>query len=245
MKISIALTTVLLASTTAYADNGTGAPAGWPDPMMGEMAFGSVMVDRLEYGRSEEGETATWDAQGWYGTDKRKLWIKTEGEGPLGDTPESAELQFLYGQMLSPFFDLQLGLRHDLEPATERTFAVLGIQGLAPYWFETDAAIFTSEDGDVSFRAEFEYEWLFTQKLILQSRFEFVLSANEVPEYSTGRGLAETELGLRLRYEFKREFAPYVGMSWAKNYGKTAEFARESGASDSDVSVVAGFRFWF
>ena len=248
MKTFITAISVLVIMSLAgavHAENASGAPEGWPEPMMGEMAFGSFMVERLEYGHSDEGETKTWDIQGWYGTDKHKLWLKSEGEGPLNGSLESAEVQLLYSRMVSPFFDLQLGVRHDVKPAPERTFAVLGLQGLAPYRFETDAAFYASEDGDLSFRGELEYEWLFTQKLILQPRLEFTLSADEVPEYGIGTGLVDTEFGLRLRYEIRREFAPYIGVSWTKQYGDTADFSRQAGESRSVTTFVAGVRFWF
>src|SRR5699024_11259214 len=127
----------------------------------------------------------------------------------------------------------------------ERGFAVLGVQGLAPYWFETDTTLFVSDDGDVSFRGEFEYELLFTQRLILTPSFEFTLAAQDVPEYGIGSGLTSTEIGLRLRYEIQREFAPYIGLSYEQLYGDTKDFAEAAGEKTSSTAFVVGVRVWF
>ena len=147
--------------------------------------------------------------------------------------------------MISPFFGAQAGIRYDTNPGADRAFAVLGIQGLAPYWFESDTAFFVSEDGDVSFRGEFEYELLLTQRLVLQPRLEFSASANDVPEYGLGQGINNTEMGLRLRYEIKREFAPYIGVRWEQLYGETKDIARRAGENTSNTSFVVGIRAWY
>jgi copper resistance protein B len=136
-------------------------------------------------------------------------------------------------------------VRHDFKPDPSRTYGVLGIQGLAPYWFEVDAAGFVSNEGDVSARLEAEYDFLFTQKLILQPRTELNFAVQDVKELGIGSGLSTAELGLRLRYEIVREFAPYVGVSWTRLVGKTEDFARDEGEDVSSVSFVAGVPLWF
>ncbi len=205
-----------------------------------------VQADRFEYRSNESDPLLLWDAQGWYGTDAHKLWIKTEGEYDFkADTFEGAELQALYSKPITSYFDLQAGVRHDFAPGDGRTFGVLGVQGLAPYLFEIDAALFVSGQGDVSARIEAEYEFILTQRLILQPRAELNFAMQDVPEYGVGSGLSTAETGLRLRYEIKREFAPYIGVSWERAVGDTADFARADGEDPSSVSFVAGLRLWF
>ena len=204
--------------------------------------YSFVLGDRLEY--QPNGDTWVWDAEGWIGGDYHKAWVKTEGDKANGETAE-AELQLLYSRALSPFFDLQLGVRHDFEPQPSRTFMVVGLQGLAPQWIELDIATFISEDGDFSMRLELEYDLLLTQRLTIQPRIEFDLAAQEVAEQQVGKGLTSTELGVRLRYEVRREFAPYIGVTWRKTYGDTRNFLKAEGVKDDTVSLVAGIRFWF
>ena len=151
----------------------------------------------------------------------------------------------MYNRTISPFWGAQAGIRYDTNPGEDRGFAVLGIQGLAPYWFESDTALFVSEDGDVSFRGEFEYELLLTQRLILQPRLELNASANDVPEYGLGQGINNTEMGLRLRYEIKREFAPYIGVRWEQLYGETKDIAQRAGENTSNTYFVVGIRAWY
>lgn len=228
------------------ADPNSGAPAEWNKPIHDDKPHNFVLIDRLEYGDVEGTNNYLWDAQGWIGGDIHKLWLKTEGEGPMhGGSPEETEFQALYNRAISPFWNAQAGLRYDVNPNPDRGFAVLGLQGLAPYWFETDISTFVSEDGDISLRGEFEYELLLTQKLILQPRAEINVAAQDVPEYGVGSGLNSTEMGLRLRYEFVREFAPYVGVRWEQTYDETKDLAREEGESTSSTAFVIGLRAWY
>ncbi len=226
-------------------DPTTGAPACWPDPVMDQEPFGKVLIDQLELGFADDTDSYSWEADAWYGDDYDKIWFKTEGEGLQDGDVEAAEVQLLYSHLISPFFDIQAGLRYDIRPDPGRGYVVLGLQGLAPYWFETDTALFFSEDGDASFRGELEYELLFTQRLILTPQFEFTLAAQDVPEYGVGSGLTSTELGLRLRYEIKREFAPYIGVSYEQLYGDTKDFAEAEGEETSSTAFVVGIRAWF
>ena len=228
------------------ADPNSGAPLAWKKPIHDQQIHKFFLIDRLEYGDVEGTNNYLWDAQGWIGGDYNKLWLKTEGEGPMrGGSPEDTEFQALYTRTIAPFWSAQAGVRYDVNPNPDRGFAVLGLQGLAPYWFESDTALFVSEDGDVSFRGEVEYELLLTQRLILQPRAEINASAQDVPEYGLGQGLNNTEMGIRLRYEMQREFAPYVGVRWEQTYGETRDIAQAEGEPTSSTALVVGIRAWY
>lgn len=203
-----------------------------------------LMGDRIEAQLREGGNAYLWDIQGYYGGPTERLWFKSEGEGDFGAAPEQAEVQALYSRAIMPFWDVQAGLRQDLAgPGT--THAVIGLQGLARYRFEVDAALFVSHRGDVTARIEAEIDQRITQRLILQPRIEANLAAQDVAELGIGAGLDQIEVGARLRYEFWREFAPYVGVEQAWRTGRGADFARARGDDPSVTSVVAGIRFWF
>lgn len=207
-----------------------------------EPAFTHLLVERLEY--HEQDSTTLWDLQGWSGGDYRKFRWKSEGRRTDGATGQ-AEVQLLYSRAFTAFFDWQLGVRHDFLPHPSRSFAVAGLQGLAPYWFEVDLAAFVSDDGDLSARLEVEYDLLITQRLVLQPRVEISVSATEVGEYRMGRGLSTSGAGLRLRYEFSRKFAPYAGIGWEKRWGDTADLRRAAGDDTEEFTLLAGLRFWF
>ncbi|HEX8580235.1 MAG TPA: copper resistance protein B [Allosphingosinicella sp.] len=238
-------------SGPAYAADavyGADAMAAAREEMRGEhgaMRFGKVLIDRLEYRAEDGGDGYAWDAQGWYGGDIHKLWLKSEGEGGFGEALEHGEAQALWSRAIDPWFDLQLGLRQDFGRGPERTHLVLGVQGLAPYWFEVDAAAFVSTKGDVTARVEAEYDLRITQKLILQPEAEVQFSLQDVPELRIGSGIATGEVGLRLRYEVKPQFAPYVGVEYQRGFGDTARFRRAGGEEAGGWSVLFGVRAWF
>lgn len=204
-----------------------------------------LQAERLEYHLNDSQDTFLWDAQGWIGGDDEKAWFKTEGQQILKGPMEEAEVQALYSRRISDFFDLQAGVRYDVRPEPDRGYAVLGLQGLAPYFFEIDTAAFLSNEGELSARFKGEYDLLFTQQLILQPLFEMNVSAQDVEERGIGPGINTIELGARLRYEVIREFAPYIGVDWERTLGKTADYAREEGEDVDSVSFVAGVRLWF
>jgi copper resistance protein B len=180
------------------------------------------------------------------GSDYNKLWLKSEG-GWLTDEADFEEAQFelFFSRNIGSFWDAQIGLRHDFKPDPDRTFAALGIQGLAPYWFEVEATAYVSEDGDLSAALEAEYDLLLSQRLILQPRLETGIALQEVEKYGVGRGINDIEAGLRLRYEIRREFAPYIGVSWSRKLGDTADLARDEGESIDILSFVIGVKIWF
>lgn len=204
-----------------------------------------LMADRLEGHWDGVRESLLWDVQGWYGGDINKLWVKAEGDYDFdAGELEEVELQALWSRAIAPYFDVQAGVRHDPEPGGI-THGVVGIQGLAPYWFEIDAAAFVSEQGDLMARLEAEYELLLAQRLILQPRAELELAAQSVAERDLGSGVTGLDLGVRLRYEIRPEIAPYVGVEWRSVLGKTAELAEVSGKALDSAVFVAGIRAWF
>lgn len=211
----------------------------------GDIRVGAVMIDQLEATSVDGEEGYAWDAQGWYGGDIHRFWWKSEGEGEFGGALEEAELQALYSRAFTPYFDFQTGLRQTYRPEGDRTDLVVGVQGLAPYWFELDAAAFLSNKGELTARAEAEYDQRITQRLILQPRAEVNLSAEDIPELGIGAGLSTLQVGARLRYEIRREFAPYVGVEWTRSFGATRDFAEARGRSAEDTRVVVGVRAWF
>ncbi len=185
------------------------------------------------------------EAQGWVGTDFHKAFLKTEVETEFGEGVEVAEVQLLYSRLISDFFDAQAGIRYDFEPHTSRAYAVVGLQGLAPQWFEVDTALFLSEKGDFSARVEAEYELLITQRLVLQPLVEVNVSFQDVDELDIAAGPTSAEFGLRLRYEFFREFAPYIGVAYERDLFDTADIARDHGEDVDALTFVAGIRLFF
>ncbi len=203
-----------------------------------------VQGDRAEYRIRKGRDGYLWDLQGYYGGDIDKFWFKSEGEGSFGDRSESAEIQGLWSHAIGPWWDFQAGIRQDLT-GPERTHAVIGAQGLAPYLFEVDAAAFLSTKGDLTGRVEVELDQRLTQRLILQPRLELNLSAQDIPELGVGAGFDAIEAGVRLRYEIAREFAPYIGIEQEWKTGASARYARAEGHDPSITNFVLGVRFWF
>ena len=211
----------------------------------GAQMHNMLMADRFELQAHDNEEALIWDLQGWYGGDINKFYVKAEGEYSFSeDAVEESEIQALWSRAITPFWDIQTGLRYDLDPKG-KTHWVFGMQGLAPYWFEIDAAAFISTDGDLTARIEAEYDILFSQRLILQPRIELEASAQDVADIALGSGVTHLEAGLRLRYEFKREVAPYIGIEWQNSFGKTADFAKAAGEDPSATVFVIGLRAWF
>jgi copper resistance protein B len=221
-----------------------GAPA--QAEKMDDQLFTLVKIDQLEYRKQDGNDLIVWGGQGRIGNDENKLTLKTEGEYVRNaDEFENAEIQVLYQRMISDFFDAQIGIRQDIKPDPSRTYGVIGINGLAPQWFETDASLFVSNKGDASLRMEAEYDILFTQRLVLEPSAEINIAFSDDELTGVGAGLSDVELGLRLRYEITREFAPYVGINWERKIGKTSDFASEEGDDSNVFSIVAGLRVFF
>ena len=211
----------------------------------GGMPAYSVIFNLAEYRVQKGGDAYRWDGEGWFGGDIDRFVVKTEGEGAIRGGLESGEVQALYSRAIDPWFNLQTGVRHDFKPGPARTYATIGFEGIAPYWFEVEGALFLSDKGDFLGRLEGYYDQRITQHLILQPRVEFNFAAQDVPANGIGSGLSDAELGLRLRYEIKREFAPYVGISWERKIGDSARFARTAGERVESTSLVVGIRAGF
>jgi copper resistance protein B len=203
-----------------------------------------VLFDQLEWRNTAEGNAAVWDAEGWYGGDYNKVWLRSEGERVAGTT-QNARADLLWDHTFSRWWSVQAGGRQDFGAGPGRTWAAIGVQGLAPYWFDTEATFYVGEQGRTAVRLKTEYELLFTQRLILQPEGEANLYGKADPARQLGSGLSDLEIGLRLRYEVRREFAPYVGVVWSRSFGGTADRVRESGGDASDVQFVAGLRARF
>ena len=211
----------------------------------GGKPFYQVMFNLAEYQAREGRDGYRWDGEAWFGGDINRLWLKSEGDGAFRSGVESAEVQALYSHAIGPYFNLQAGVRHDFQPSPTRNYATIGFEGLAPFMFEVEGALFLSTEGDLLGRLEGYYDQRITQRLILQPRIEVNLSAQDVPENRIGSGLTDAELGLRLRYEIRRQFAPYIGVSYLAQTGRTADFTRAEGKKPRTTSFVAGVRTWF
>jgi len=231
----------------ARDEQGRGASNFGTIPVHDNMMFYTFRADRFEQRIKEGNDVALWDVQGWIGADYNKLYLKSEGEYNTDKSNyESAQVELLYSRTVSTFWDVQAGLRHDfINNTDDRNFVALGVQGLAPYWFEVDATSYVSDEGDVSAIVEAEYDLLLSQRLILQPRFETKIALQDVPEYNIGSGINGIELGIRLRYEITREFAPYIGVELEQNLGETKNMLEAAGKNTSSTAFVGGARFWF
>jgi copper resistance protein B len=219
-------------------------PVGAVQPVMDQPILAHVIFSQLE-GRFNGANTEfRWEGQGWVGTDYDKLWIKSEGtlsKGALDD----GQQQFLYGRAITTYFDLQGGLRSDIDSRPTRNWAAFGIQGLAPYFFDLEVTGFVSGQGHLAAKLEASYDLLLTQRLILQPQVEFNIYSKGDPARLVGAGFSDIDTGLRLRYEFSRKFAPYIGVVYEGKFGQTANFARRAGESTGDVRFALGVRVWF
>lgn len=214
------------------------------DHMHGNGMFSYLLFDRLEAWDADPGTGQAWEAQGWIGTDMHRLWLRSEGEREDGHT-ESADIEVLYGRPVARWWDLVAGVRHDIAPGNGQSFAAIGVMGMAPQKFEIEATAYIGASGQTAARIEAEYELLLTNRLILQPVVEAEWHGKRDAARGIGSGLGTVEAGLRLRYEFTRRFAPYVGLVHERSFGGTADFMRDEGDATRDTRVVAGVRFWF
>ena len=212
--------------------------------MHGSAPAGMLLVDQLEAFHGRDGNGQSWEAEGWYGSDRDKLWLRSEGERS-GGRLEDGEVEALWNHAVAAFWSTQLGVRHDFGAGPQREWTAFGVQGLAPYWFEVEATAYAGPSGRTAARLRVDYELLFSQRLILQPELEANLHGRSDPARRIGSGLADAKLGLRLRYEIRREFAPYIGVVWTRRFGATADFARADHQAALDRQWVAGVRIWF
>jgi copper resistance protein B len=203
-----------------------------------------VVFDNLEVRNTRDGSAQAVSTQAWYGGDRDKLWLKVDGDrdrGRLGATRAEA----LWNHAIATYWGAQVGLRHDLGKGPARDWAAIGVQGLAPYWFDLETTAYLGQSGRTALRVEAEYELLLTQRLILQPDVEVNFYGKNDPARGIGSGLSDLDVGLRLRYEITRKFAPYIGVVWSRKFGNTANFARAAGENVQDTQLVAGIRIWF
>ena len=219
-------------------------PVGAVQPVMDQPILAHVIFSQLE-GRFNGANTEfRWEGQGWVGTDYDKLWIKSEGT-LQGGALDDGQHQFLYSRAITTYFDLQGGLRSDIDSRPTRNWAAFGVQGLAPYFFDLEVTGFVSGQGHLAAKLEASYDLLLTQRLILQPQVEFNIYSKGDPARLVRAGFSDIDTGLRLRYEFSRKFAPYIGVVYEGKFGQTANFARRAGESTSDVRFAFGVRVWF
>jgi copper resistance protein B len=199
------------------------------------------LLDKFEW---QDSNTFNWEGEGWIGGDINRLWIRTEGQR-TGKGLDDAEVQALWGHSISPWWDLVIGARQNFKPGPAQTWGAVGIQGLALYNFETQATAFAGQSGQTSVRLEGTYDLLITNRLILEPRLEVNVYGKNDAQREQGAGVGDSSLGLRLRYEVNRQFAPYIGVTWDRSYGNTARFLEQDGGRRNEVSFVTGVRMWF
>jgi copper resistance protein B len=230
------------------------SPGNWPAPVNDQEHRLFTLVDALEYrprtGGSQGHNDYRWDIEGWYGGDYNRLWFKSEGQQDTAFKADyDVDFQLLYGRFIQKYYDLQMGGRVETQSFkghnVTRSLGVIGIEGLVPYNYEFESALFIDQNGAVSARLSLTKDMLLTQRLILQTRFETNAAIQRVDEFTTGSGLNNLELGFRLRYEIRREFAPYVGLSLDRSFGETATLVRQEGGDPSQIRFVVGVRAWF
>lgn len=226
-----------------YSDGHAHGPMVGMD-MADDAPIGMLLIDRLEYFDARSGEGGAIDTQAWYGVDRDKLWLKAEGDYSEG-TWLNLRTEVLWNLAVSAYWNMQVGIRNDSGLGPDRQWLAFGFEGLAPYWFDVDATAYLGPSGRSSFRLDVEYELLLTQRVFLQPSFETNLYGQDDVARGIGSGLSDAQLGLRLRYELRREFAPYIGIVIERKFGRTADIARSDGEPVYDPQVVVGLHMWF
>jgi copper resistance protein B len=226
------------------ADRAAAQPPPHDHPVHDNGIHSFVQFNRLEAFDADEGRGLAWEGQAWIGTDRNKLWLRSEGERVAHRT-DSADLEVLYGRAVARWWDVVAGVRHDFAPGASQDFAAIGVQGLAPYKFEVEATAYVGQGGQSAARLEAEYETLLTNRLILQPLLELNAYGQTDARRGVGSGLSSAEAGVRLRYEITRQFAPYVGVVREWSFGRTADLRRDDGEAVHDTRIVAGLRIWF
>lgn len=236
-----------LVVTPADAQMTMGGPseaAPFGAPVDDQHIFYHLLLDQFE-GRFGGENGFRWEGEAWAGTDTNRLWLKSEGLTSPGGKVEDADHELLYDRPISTYFDLQAGVRTDLDSRTGRTWAAFGIEGLAPLFFHVSATGYASDRGHLAGRLKGSYDLLLTQTLILQPELEMNFYTKDDPGRGIGAGLSHINTGLRLRYEISRKFAPYIGVTYENRFGDTARFSRLAGEHTSDMRFIAGARIWF
>ena len=204
----------------------------------------SLRVDNLEVVRTRGNTFVPYDLEAWYGRTYDRAVLKAEGDIDGGELAE-ARTELLWGHAFAAFWDSQLGVRYDSGAGPNREWLAFGVEGIAPYWFEIEATAYLGEAGQSALRLDASYDLLLTQKLVLQPRIEANIYGKRDVERGLGSGLSDVSAALRVRYEIRRELAPYFGIEWVRKYGETEDLARAAGDDPNDARLVAGLRFWF
>ncbi len=226
-----------------YSDGVAGSPVHGLH-MHGSAPFGMLLIDQLEAFHAADASGQNWEAEGWYGNDENKLWLRTEGERSRGKL-EDGDLEAFWNHHAATFWSTQLGVRQEVGEGPDRTWAAFGVQGLAPYWFAVEATGYVGTSGRTAMRLRADYDMRFTQRLILQPETEINVYGRNDPQRRIGSGVSDMQVGLRLRYEIRRQFAPYIGVNWVRRTGTTADYARQDDQPVLDRQIVAGVRSWF
>ncbi|GAB6065350.1 hypothetical protein JCM9492_04420 [Aquifex pyrophilus] len=255
LKLLIILYLLFTFGTQAQEEERVNLPNYRPDPniirkvLLPPARFGKLLFDLFEYRRNSDEKEFVYDVEFWYGGDFRRLWMETEGEHSLKNGSGTVErFDIYYSQLITAFWDFRLGggvASVYGDNSKSRTYGVVGFQGLAPYWFEVDANVRIDTEGKVSADIEVEYDLLFTQRLILQPRLETVVAFSDIEDVGIWKGVNYLELGARLRYEIRREFAPYIGISWITYLGKAKDVMEASGEDTDRFDLIFGLRMWF
>ena len=209
------------------------------DPLISQL-----MLDQLELVQGNNGDQMAWDGHFRIGYDLNQVWIRSEGQQAYGKT-QDADAELLWGHAFSPFWEVMSGIRHDFANGPAREWAALGVQGLAPYKFDVEATAYQGSAGRTAARLKVSYDLLLSQRIVLSPELESNLYGQDDPARGIGAGLSDATFTVRLRYEIRREFAPYIGIGWGRKFGKTADFSQAAGESALDQQLLAGLRIWF
>jgi copper resistance protein B len=225
------------------ASESAAAPFG--APVDDQRVYVHALLEEFEYRASGSDSTSRWEGEAWVGTDTNRVWLKSEGDlNPHGDVKDG-EHELLYDRPITTFFDMQAGLRLDLDSAPGRAWAAFGVEGLAPYFLHLSATAYASEGGRFAAKAQASYDLLLTQRVIVQPQLEVNAYTKQDPRRQLGSGVSDVDAGLRLRYEFSRKFAPYVGVSYQRAFARTAQYAEALSEPSKKFSVLLGIRSWF
>jgi copper resistance protein B len=205
--------------------------------------LGKVWLDRLEWRSAARPNEAAWQGEAWYGDDYNKAWLRSEGDAYSGRT-QDARAELFWDQVVARWWSLEAGVRDDFTVGPARGWAALGMRGLAPQGVEVEATVYAGAAARTAARLKIEYELLFTQRLVLQPEFEMNLYGKADPKRDIASGLSDLEVGLRLRYEVRREVAPYAGVVWAKHRGASGDILRAAGADSDGIRIAIGLRLW-
>jgi copper resistance protein B len=228
----------------AYSD-GVDFTRGTARPKLTDQErFRSIRLDHLEVLRTDGETIVPYDLEGWFGQTYNRVVLKAEGEFESGDLAD-ARTELLWNRAIAPYWDTQVGMRYDSGAGPNRTWVAAGIEGLAPYWFNLELTAYVGESSRSAFRIDASYDMLISQKLILQPRFEANFYGKDDLERGLGSGLSDMSLALRLRYEIRRELAPYLGIERVSQHGGTEGLTRAAGGDPSDTRLTLGLRFWF